>query len=91
MRASTWSSRDVRLSVQYRLELGNLQVLIHVLIHVLVHTGLIVVLVADPRWTAEGIGFDPEADDRPCPHDPAATDGTWWSPSEGVYVGHHKP
>jgi len=56
------------------------------------NTGLIIVLDGDPRWPAEGISFDPKADDRPCPHDPDADeDGTWWSPFEGAYVCHHKP
>lgn len=55
------------------------------------NTGLIIVLDGDPRWPAEGISFDPKSDDRPCPHDPAATDGTWWSPLPGVWVCHHRP
>jgi hypothetical protein len=55
------------------------------------NTGLIVVLDGDPRWPVEGISFDPKSDDRPCPHDPAATDGTWWSPFPGAWVCHHKP
>ena len=55
------------------------------------NTGLILVFSPDPRWPAEGISFDPKADDRPCPHDPAATDGTWWSPFPGAYVCHHHP
>jgi hypothetical protein len=55
------------------------------------NTGLIMVFYPDPRWPAEGISFDPKADHRPCPHDPAATDGTWWSPFPGAYVCHHRP
>ena len=55
------------------------------------NTGLIMVFYPDPRWPAEGISFDPKADRRPCPHDPAATDGTWWSPLPGAYVCHHRP
>jgi hypothetical protein len=55
------------------------------------NTGLIMVFSPDPRWPAEGISFDPKADDRPCPHDPDATDGTWWSPFPGAYVCHHRP
>lgn len=55
------------------------------------NTGLIMVFSPDPRWPAEGISFDPKADARPCPHDPAATDGTWWSPFPGAYVCHHRP
>jgi hypothetical protein len=55
------------------------------------NTGLIMVFYPDSRWPAEGISFDPKADRRPCPHDPAATDGTWWSPFPGAYVCHHRP
>jgi hypothetical protein len=55
------------------------------------NTGLIMVFYPDARWPAEGISFNPKADQRPCPHDPDATDGTWWSPFEGVYVCHHRP
>lgn len=55
------------------------------------NTGLIMVLYPDTRWPAEGISFDEKADRRPCPHDPAATDGTWWSPFPGAYVCHHRP
>ncbi len=55
------------------------------------NTGLIIVLDGDARWPAEGISFDPKSDDRPCPNDPAATDGTWWSPFEGAWVCHRKP
>jgi hypothetical protein len=54
-------------------------------------TGLILVFSPDPRWPQESISFDPKADSRPCPHDPAALDGTWWSPFPGAYVCHHRP
>lgn len=55
------------------------------------NTGLIMVFSPDPRWPAEGISFDPKSDSRPCPHDPASTDGTWWSPFPGAWVCHHRP
>ena len=55
------------------------------------NTGVIIVLDGDARWPVEGISFDDKADNRPCPHDPTATDGTWWSPFPGAYVCHHKP
>ena len=60
-------------------------------------TGLIIVLDGDPRWPAEGISFDPKANDRPCPHDPGSSDGTWWTPPNDdpgdgpLWVCHHKP
>jgi hypothetical protein len=55
------------------------------------NTGVIIVLEPDTRGPAEGISFDPKADDRPCPHDDVEGDGTWWSPGEGIWVCHHKP
>ncbi|HEX6328496.1 MAG TPA: hypothetical protein VFZ72_18155 [Jiangellaceae bacterium] len=55
------------------------------------NTGVIKVFAPDDRWPQESISFDPKSDDRPCPHDPAATDGTWWSPFPGAWVCHHKP
>ena len=55
------------------------------------NTGIIIVLDDDPRGPAEGISFDPKSDNRPCPHDPASPDGTWWSPFPGAWVCHHKP
>jgi hypothetical protein len=55
------------------------------------NTGLIKVFEPDPRWPQESISSDPKSDDRPCPHDPDATDGTRWSPSPGVWVCHHRP
>ncbi len=54
-------------------------------------TGVIHVFAPDQRWPAEGISTNPKSDTRPCPHDPAATDGTWWSPLPGVWVCHHRP
>ena len=53
-------------------------------------TGVIHVFAPDPRWPSEGISTNPASDTRPCPHDPAATDGTWWSPLPGVWVCHHR-
>ncbi|MGA1035559.1 MAG: hypothetical protein ACO3VI_09610 [Ilumatobacteraceae bacterium] len=60
------------------------------------NTGVIIVLEPDPRGPAEGISFDPKANDRPCPHDDQEGDGTWWTPNpestdEGPWVCHHKP
>lgn len=55
------------------------------------NTWLILVTNGDARWPQESASFNPRADSRPCPHDPAATDGTWWSPIPGVYVCHHRP
>lgn len=55
------------------------------------NTGVIKVFEPDDRWPVEGISFDPKSDSRPCPHDPAATDGTWWSPFPGAWVCHHRP
>lgn len=56
------------------------------------NTGVIKVFAPDTRWPQEGISFDQKANSRPCPHDPDATDGTWWSPSGGAfYVCHHRP
>jgi len=55
------------------------------------NTGVIKVFEPDERWPVEGISFDPKSDSRPCPHDPAATDGTWWSPFPGAWVCHHRP
>jgi hypothetical protein len=55
------------------------------------NTLVIKVFEPDPRWPQEGISFDPKSDTRPCPHDPDATDGTWWSPFEGAWVCHHRP
>lgn len=54
-------------------------------------TGVIHVFAPDERWPQESISFDPKADARPCPHDPAATDGTWWEVFPGAYVCHHRP
>lgn len=53
-------------------------------------TGIILVFPPDDRGPAEGIS-GPEADDRPCPHDPGSPDGTWWQVPTGAYVCHHKP
>ena len=55
-------------------------------------TGLILVFPPDDRGPAEGIA-GPEADDRPCPHDPGSPDGTWWEPfpGAGFLVCHHQP
>lgn len=60
--------------------------------------GLLLVVEPDPRGPAEGITFDPAFDDRPCPHDPDSSDGTWWQPIDPVtgetlpfYVCHHRP
>lgn len=55
------------------------------------NTGVIKVFEPDARWPQESISFDPKSDSRPCPHDPAATDGTWWSPAPGLWVCHHRP
>lgn len=55
------------------------------------NTGIIKVFEPDPRWPQESISFDPKSDLRPCPHDPDATDGTWWSPFPGAWVCHHRP
>jgi len=55
------------------------------------NTGVIKVFEPDARWPQESISFDPKSDSRPCPHDPAATDGTWWSPFPGAWVCHHRP
>ncbi len=55
------------------------------------NTGVIHVFAPDARWPQESISFDPKSDDRPCPHDPAAVDGTWWSPFPGAWVCHHRP
>lgn len=55
------------------------------------NTGVIMVFEPDQRWPQESISFDPKSDLRPCPHDPAATDGTWWSPFPGAWVCHHRP
>jgi hypothetical protein len=57
-------------------------------------TGVILVFDPDPRWPQESISFNPASDSRPCPHDPGATDGTWWSVSPdnaGPWVCHHRP
>jgi hypothetical protein len=59
------------------------------------NTGVIIVLEPDPRGPAEGISFDPKANDRPCPHDDVEGDGTWWTPDPdttdvGPWVCHHK-
>lgn len=55
------------------------------------NTGIIKVFEPDARWPQESISFDPKSDSRPCPHDPAATDGTWWTPFPGAWVCHHRP
>lgn len=55
------------------------------------NTGVIKVFFPDSRWPQEGVSTDPKSDSRPCPHDPAATDGTWWSPLPGLWVCHHRP
>ena len=57
------------------------------------NTGVIKVFEPDSRWPQESISFDPKSDSRPCPHDPAATDGTWWTPPPlvGAWVCHHRP
>ena len=55
------------------------------------NTGVIKVFEPDTRWPQESISFDPKSDSRPCPHDPAATDGTWWTPFAGAWVCHHRP
>ena len=55
------------------------------------NTGIIKVFEPDTRWPQESISFDPKSDSRPCPHDPAATDGTWWTPFPGAWVCHHRP
>lgn len=49
------------------------------------------IMVFDDRWPQESISLDPKANRRPCPHDPAAEDGTWWEAGPGVYVCHHRP
>lgn len=54
-------------------------------------TGVIKVFSPDLRWPVESYSTDDKADTRPCPHDPDATDGTWWSPVPGLYVCHHRP
>lgn len=54
-------------------------------------TGVVHVFAPDERWPIEGISTNPKSDTRPCPHDPDATDGTWWSPVPGVWVCHHRP
>lgn len=54
-------------------------------------TGVIHVFAPDERWPQESISTNPKSDTRPCPHDPAATDGTWWTPISGVWVCHHRP
>jgi len=55
-------------------------------------TGLILVFPTDARWPQESISTNPKSDTRPCPHDDAATDGTWWTPpgTQGVWVCHHR-
>ena len=53
-------------------------------------TGLIRVFPPDDRGPAEGVA-GPEADSRPCPHDPGSPDGTWWEVLPGVFVCHHRP
>jgi hypothetical protein len=55
------------------------------------HTGVIMVFAPDERWPQESYSTNPKADSRPCPHDPDAVDGTWWSPVPGLYVCHHRP
>lgn len=55
------------------------------------NTSLILVTSGDSRWPQESASTDPKSDSRPCPHDPAATDGTWWSPLPGLWVCHHRP
>ena len=58
------------------------------------NTGLLLVFPPDDRGPAESISFDPKSQHRPCPHDPDAVDGTWWSVSpdnQGPWVCHHKP
>lgn len=55
------------------------------------NTWLILVTNGDPRWPQESASVDAKADSRPCPHDPAALDGTWWEPLPGLYVCHHRP
>ena len=41
--------------------------------------------------TAEIATFKASADGRACPHDPKATDGTYWEFVPGLYVCHHQP
>ena len=53
-------------------------------------TGLILVFPPDDRGPAEGVS-GPNADDRPCPHDPGLPDGTWWEVVPDTFVCHHKP
>lgn len=53
-------------------------------------TGLILVFPPDDRGPAEGIS-GPNAQDRPCPHDPDAVDGTWWEIFPDTFVCHHRP
>lgn len=57
------------------------------------NTGVIKVFSPDARWPQESVSTDPKSDNRPCPHDPAATDGTWWAPpgTSGMWVCHHRP
>ena len=55
------------------------------------NTGVVKVFSPDDRWPQESISTDPKTDGRPCPHDPAALDGTWWSPLPGLWVCHHRP
>lgn len=56
------------------------------------NTGVLMVFAPDERWPQESISFDPKADARPCPHDPAAdADGSWWEVFPGAYVCHHRP
>ena len=54
-------------------------------------TNVILVFPPDDRWPQEGFSTNPRSDTRPCPHDPASTDGTWWSPYPGFWVCHHRP
>jgi hypothetical protein len=55
------------------------------------NTGVIKVFPPDARWPQESVSTDPKTATRPCPHDPDATDGTWWSPLPGLWVCHHRP
>ncbi len=55
------------------------------------NTGVILVFLPDPRGPQESFSMDPKSASRPCPHDPDAVDGTWWSPVPNLWVCHHRP
>jgi hypothetical protein len=56
------------------------------------NTVVLLVFEPDPRGPQESGSSDPEADLRPCPHDPDADpDGTWWEVLPGFFVCHHRP